>query len=815
VSWLADLRLGVRQLRRSPGYTAAAVLTLAAAIGANSAIFSVVRAVLLRPMPIAAPDNLVVCWQVESGAGQGVVELTYRHLREWTAAGAPFIQSSLVATHLWNAVLTHGGQRTRLEFAGVSAGFFDTLGVAPILGRALRADDDVPNGPAVAVISHAMWVRRFASDPDIVGKSINLSGQPTEILGVMPAGLDFPRGAEYWIPSVPVLASGAAENVRRLDNVGVFYVLGRVRAGMTADAVRGRLDQIEAQLDQSTPGRLEWGDHAVVASLAEHVFGPVRPALWLLWASVVVLLLIACANLSGLLLTRVARARREDGVRLALGASRATIARLWLTEILLVAVIGGTIGLALAQALLRAVVALAAADVPRLDSVSIDLVVALFSFGVVLTSALLAGLVPMRAAGRIGIAGALGDSERTTAARGSLNARSVLLSVQIALAVVLLVAAGLIVRSFVNLQRTDLGFVPDRVLSLQVDTENTAEPQRAWMQRYLERARALPDVESAGAVFLRPLMLGPIGQGVRVLLEGQSPDDRRTIDANPTLNYQTATPGYFETMRIRLVRGRVFDERDTADGPRVAIVSESTARRLWPGQDAIGRRVRMSTFSAGEPRVAWREIVGVVGDVRYRGIDEAQLDIYDPAMQVGLDTDNVVVRTTGSPLAAAGALQALALELDADAIVDDITPMDAIVRRAQAPWRLSLWMFLLFAGLAFGLAAVGLFSLVALDVAHRRREFAVRLALGAKGGTIVGSVLRRAGVSVAVGIVTGLAAAWFGTRLMQSLLVGVRPNDRMTYVAVLAAVAVIVGISAYIPARRAALVEPQVLFRGQ
>jgi predicted permease len=806
----SEVRQAFRQLRQAPGYAMTAILTFALAIGANSAIFSAVHAVLLRPLPVTDPADLAVVWQTDAG-GQAVVELTYRHLREWTTAGGTFTRAAVMGSHNWSAVLQGRGEPSRIWFNGVSAGFFETLGVTPLLGRTLLPADDVPNAPSVAVLNHGSWLRRFAADPDIVGSTMVLDDGPVEIVGVMPPGVDFPRGAEFWVPAVPILASGTPPDTKALDTVGVFYVLGRVRHGLDAGQVRTEVDATEAGLDRDNPGRVKWGTSTVVTPFLDYVFGQVRPALRIMWAAVGVLLLIACANVSGLMLTRVSRRRHQDGIRLALGATRPAIARLWMAEVLIVALAGGAAGLAVAGWIARAVVALAPDDMPRLGDVAIDMPVALFTFAAVVVVALGTGAMPLRQAAAPNLLAAI-EGERATTSRQTLHARSTLLVVQIALSVVLLVAAGLVLRSFIALRHVDLGFAPDHVLSLTVRPQQTRQPPNLWLGDFLTRLRTLPGVDSAGAVYLRPLMLGPIGQGVRVFIEGQ-PQTREAAEANPTLNYQIATVGYFETLKIALRAGRVFTGRDTADAPRVAIVSESTARRLWPGRDAIGKRLSMSTFTPGQPGRAWRTVVGVVSDVRYRGIEEVQLDVYDPALQVGLPADNIVVRTSADPLALAGPVRALARDLDPTAIVDGVTTLDAVVARAEAPWRLTMWMFVLFASLAFGLAALGLFSLVALDVAHRAREFAIRLALGASRSAILRGVLLRTGWRVLVGVGLGVVVSVASSRAMRSLLFGIAPDDRVTYAAVLGIVTVAVALAAYAPARRAAQTDPQALLR--
>jgi predicted permease len=811
MSLLTDARHTIRHLRQAPGFTIATILTFAVAIGSNSAIFSAVNTVLLRPLPVTAPEQLAVIWQTDRG-GQAVIELTHRHLREWMASGSTFTHASLIGSHNWNAVLEGRGEPTRVWFSGVSGTFFDTLGVAPLLGRTLRTEDDVPNGPAVAVLNHGAWVRRFGSDPRVVGSRMTLDGQAVEIVGVMPEGVDFPRGAEFWVPVVPALASGTPSSSSVLDTVGVFYVVGRIRPGLAMSGVRAEVDATEARLDGAIPGRLKWGTATVVTPFVDYVFGPVRPALRVLWAAVAVLLLIACANVSGLWLTRVARKRNELSVRLALGSSRWAISRLWLTDILIVAFVGGGLGFALAYWLTRGIVSLAPDDLPRVSEIAVNMPVALFTLAAVVGVAVISAIVPLLHASRATATGALAAG-RATAGLSALRARSILLVVQVALSIVLMVAAGLVLRSFYALTRADLGFVAANVLSATVQPQAIIQPPNIWIDQFLQRVRALPGVEAAGAVRLRPLMLGPIGQGVRVRLEGQ-PETREAADANPTLNHQVAGTDYFDAMKIPLRAGRVFTDRDTSEAPRVAIVSESTAQRLWPGQNAIGKRIWMASFTPGVPPM-WRTVVGVVSNVRYRGLQEVQLDVYDAALQTGQPADNIVVRTKQDPQGMASAIRRIARELDASAIVDDITTLDAVVHRAEAPWRLSMWLFVLFAGLAFVLSALGLFALVALDVAQRQREFAIRSALGASREVILRGVLVRAAWRVAAGTALGVLVALGAGRALQGLLYGVAPMDAATYAIALALLFVATAIAAFIPARRIGQIEPQELLRQE
>jgi putative ABC transport system permease protein len=813
-----DLRLTLRNLLKQPGYAVAVVVTLALAIGANSAIFSVVRAVLLRPLPIAAADDLVVCWDADPSRNVAVVELSYRNFQDWAAGNHSFSASAAMGSSNWTMVLDGQGEPARVAYTGVTASFFDTLGARPLLGRTFVPEDDLPNAPPVVVLSHVAWTRRFGANPGIVGTTIRLDARSHTIVGVMPNGFDFPRGAEFWMPVVPGLAASSARwRVDALKDVGVLFVIGRMREGVTPQLASQDLNLLAGRLQATEPPAQRFGSSVVVTPLLDYLLGPVRKALWLLFAAVGVLLLIACANVSGLLLTRVSLRRREHAIRLALGATRARIGRLWMLETLVLSIAGGAAGLLASRAIADAIVTLGPDDVPRLADVSIDAPVMAFTFAATLIAALLCGLGPVRHAGASNLVDALGDAAHSSPGRQPRRVRSLLLMLQVALAVVLLVSAGLVFRSFVKLSAIDLGFAPSRVLTMHVDPrdatpgrpERDAEPPSAeneWFAELLSRIKALPEVEAAGAVYLPPLALGPIGQETRVLLDGQ-PDTPGQRRKNATLNYQIATPGYFDAMRTPLKQGRFFTEQDHGRSPRVAILGETAARTLWPGENPIGKRLFMPTFAPDAPD-AWRTVVGVVSDVKYRGINDARLDVYDPALQARQTARHLIVRTSGDPLNVAAAVQARARELNPQVVIDAMTTLDAVVSRAMAPWRLSAWMLTLFATLAFVLAAVGLFSLVSLDLASRRHELAVRLALGATRRDILWAVMTAAGGWAAAGVGAGLLVSIVGTRALRSLLFDVAALDGVTYAAVTLLVIGVVTLASYIPASRAADIDP-------
>jgi putative ABC transport system permease protein len=805
---LRDGRLTLRDLLKHPGYTFAALITLTLTIGANTAIFSAVHAVLLNPSPVRQPNNLVICWERDP-ARSPVVEISYRNFQDWTDHSRSFSQTAALGSSTWPVILDGRGESARLSSAGVSASFFETLGTAPELGRGFRPEDDVPNAPAVVILSHGTWVRRFGADPGVIGSTIQLD-RPHTIVGVMPTAFDFPRGTDVWLPVVPILASAGTAG---LESVGVLFVIGRLREGVTPEMAADELDRLGAQLARNG-GAPRFGTAVVVTPLLDYLIGPVRQALWALFAAVGVLLLIGCANVSGLMLSRVSLRRRDHAIRLALGATRRHLGWHWALETLILSVTGGCLGLIASHWMVQAIVALAPDDIPRLSEISINQPVAAFTFVAIVATALLCGAQPVRHAGTSNLLQALNTGVRATPDKHAHRARSVLLVFQIVLTVVLLVAAGLVVRSFVNLRKIDLGFTPSNVLTMSVAPRHATPSANEWMHELLTRVADLPNVEASGAVYLRPLALGPIGEETWVILEGQ-PDTPERARLNPTLSYQVATPGYFGTMRIQIRHGRAFTDQDNIASPRVAVVGESTARRLWPGEDPIGRRILMPTHSPeGGPSV-WRTVVGVVSDVRYRGIDDVRLDIYDAALQAPSIAADLVVRTSGDPLAMAAAVQAEARRLDPGVLIDRLTTMDAIVSRAVAPWRFSVWMFSLFALLAFVLATVGLSSLVSLDVAHRRHEFAVRLALGAQREDIRRSVLLSACWRVGPGLTLGVLAAIAGTRAIRHILFGVDLLDPTTYVTVILLVIVVVAGASWLPAHRAARVDPLALLRRE
>ncbi len=801
----ADFRFALRNLRLAPAYASAAILTLALAIAANTAIFGVVYAILLKPLPIRDPDSVVIAWESDPARGQLVMELGYRQVEQWRSESKGFEELAAMSSSSWPVVLEGIGDPVRLPSIAVSSSFFKTLGAGAALGRVLGSSDDDGAKGRVVVLSHGMWAERFGADPGIIGKVLTLDRRPHVVVGVMPRDFDFPRGTDLWTPVVPRLLDSSWPDV--LTNLRVLHVIGRLRPGVGVPAARDELTAVAAR----RPFFAGQPKAVAVKPILEHTLGPLRDGLWWLLAAVGMLLLVACANVSGLTLTRAAVRRRELGIRLALGATRVQLGRLWLTEAALVGVAGGLLGVVAARWLLSAVVALAPPDLPRIANVGISLPVAIFTLGLTLVAVLLSAAAAVVQASSAHLSDALNDAGRATSGPASNRTRSVLVVAQIALAVVLLVSAGLVVRSFSALQRLDVGFDARGVLTLAVEPASAKMPAKDWFNQVIERIEALPGVEAAGTVFLRPLAYGAIGTDTSMLYEGQGGSLQKALEEesrNPKLNFQMATPGYFRAMRIRLLRGRLFDRRDREGSPRVIVLGEHAAERLWPGQDPIGKRLSTPQHDGKTWLVVWQTVIGVVKDVHYRGINDVRLDLYEPAAQSFKGPEFLVVKATGDPLAVAAAVQAQVRAMDRRAVISGIATLEAILARELAPWRLSSWMLVLFAAIAFLLAIVGLVGLMGLEGAQRTREFAIRIALGAQSRHVRANVFRGAAARGVAGLSLGVAGALMVTQWMRSLLVGVTPVDAWTYAAVSLTVSLTVIVVSVLPAVRAGRTDP-------
>lgn len=816
-----DLRYAARRLGRDRGFTIAATLILAVGIGACTAMFSIVHAVLLRPFAVRSPERIVMLWSMDT-RHQAVGELTYSARRELLAPMRSFEDIALVGAVNWSGTLKIPGTNpVTLSCSAVSGTFFDVLGASPLLGRTFTPADDEPSAAPVMVLSHATWTQYFGADPNLIGRKVPMNGEGTpalvEIVGVMPPDFFFPRGAQYWTPAAVELSAIAAASgdplQKLLEGVGVFYGVGRLKPD--ADLAAARDESTALVKAEGERRQVDLSNQRIqLTPLLDHVFGRARSALVFLMAAVVMVLLIACGNVAGLLFARGASRAREMAVRAALGASRGALTRQMLIESALIAAAGSATGVLAATLALNTLVGLSPADIPRLDSSSIDATVLSFAIACAVIATLAVGLGPALRLSRPTVVEDLkGGSTGVVPRSGTTGARRWLIGMQVAGTLVLLMAAGLCLRSFTRLNRQDLGFNPRNVLTFTVgglgkERYPAREARHEAIEQLVARLERLPQVSRAAAILLRPFEHGPIGMDTGVLLEGQ-PATAASVTTNPVLNWEWITTGYFDAMKIPLLRGRVFEATDSSKSPLVAIVSAATATRLWPDQDPVGKRLHLSLSEDGE----WHTVVGVAGTARYREIDSPRFDLYVPLRQVDTDGQYFMVRTGGNPLSVAPAIATEVSRFDKGLSTDGLTTMDAIVRRTQGPWRFNMLVFGLFGGVALGLAAVGLFALVAFDVAQRTREIGLRIALGAAPGDVVRLMIWQGAKPSAIGMVAGVLAALLVTQLLSQFLFEITPTDPFTFVSVVLLLAVVIVLASYLPARRASAIDPQVVLR--
>ncbi len=801
-----ELAQAVRRIARRPGLSLVAAALLAAGIGGATAIFSVADAVVLRPLPYAQQDRLVLVWQSDVARGQSFVEMSYPTFRDWRAGNRVFEDLAGLPSTNQGWTLSGRGEPVKVVGRLVSWSFFSVLGVAPVLGRAFVPDDDRQGATRVAVLSHALWRHRFGADADIVGRATTLDGQPFTIVGVMPPGFAYPADAELWTPLVP----GVGE-VAEMPQVWWMSAIGRLKAAVSLDQARRDMAAL-ARIYNREKYQAE-DVTAILTPLAEGVFGPTRPVLFALLGGVGVVLLVACANAAGLQLVQVGERAPEMAVRLALGASPARLALGLVAESLVVGILGGGLGILVALAGIPLLVALSPRDVPRLFEASIDARAVVFALFVTLSSVALGALAPILAVRQRSLRGTLLEGSRSVAA-GRSRLRAALVVAEIALALALLVGGGLLGRSFVALRRLPLGYDTTHLLAVESGPSEARYPQIAQERRYVEdllaKVRALAGVESAAAVTLRPLW-GTVGMDWPFAVEGQSAKD---AERNPLVNFQTVSSDYFRTMGMALRRGRAFDERDREGHPGVAVVSETFARRYWPGQDPIGKRLKIP-LPPTEYDNAWLTVVGVVGDARYRELRATRLDLYMAHRQSDHRLRHVVVRARGDVAGLPAAIRRVVRELDPGQPAPEVTAMKDVVSEALGGPRFAARVFGAFALVALLLAAVGLYGLMAHSVKRRTREIGVRMSLGARPSDVVRLVLAE-GLGLAVlGTALGLAGALAGARLLSSLLFGVGQADALTQAAASALLISVATLACALPAWRALRIQPSEALRHE
>jgi putative ABC transport system permease protein len=806
---LQDLRYALRMMRKSPGFTAVAVLTLALAIGANTAIFSAVNAILFESLPYPHPERVMAISEVNNDGPRS--KASFGMYRELAARNQLFDALSLFAS--WQPTLTTNGEPQRLEAERVSWSYFRTLGVSPILGRDFQVSDDVLHGPNVVILSYALWRKRFGSDPAIIGKQIKLgetsgtgfsSSDLYTVIGVAPRSFENVLGplAELWAPLQIDISQGRAWG-HWLD------MIGRLRPGTTTAQATQELTALGDQVIQAQhPPTYGKDVKYSLISLQEEVTSGVRSALLAVLGAVMLVLLIACVNVTNLLLARGSQRRGEFAMRTALGAGPARLTRQLLTESLLLAVIGAALGLVVAQLGVQAIVALSPPDLPRLSAIQIDLNVFLFALGIATAIGLLIGLIPALRASRDGPDISLKEGSRQTAGSHQMT-RHVLVVAEVALALVLLVSAGLLLRSLERLFAVPPGFDASRVLSMQIDEvghryDPDAVRYRFWVQA-LYAVKRVPGVEAAA--FTNVLSLSADGSldqyGVNFEVD-HNPDK-----ADDALRY-AVTPGYFETMKIPLKRGRFLDEGDRAVTPAVALISESFAKRKFGSIDPLGQRVHI-----GNPD-HWYTIVGVVGDVKRMSLALSEPDaVYTTVDQwLWIETSmSLVVRARGNAAALAPDIRNAIWSVDKDLPIDRVDTMDDLIAASAAERQFTLILFEAFGIVALALAAVGIYGVLSGSVTERTREIGIRLALGAPPRNILSLIILRGMKLTVIGVVIGLGGALLASQAISSQLFGVSPLDVITYVAVTVILAAIAAIACWIPARRAARVDPMVALR--
>jgi len=812
-----DLRLGARTLRKTPGFTAVAVLTLAAGLGINTAIFSVVNAVMIRSLPYPQPERLVSLWEeagrqdprIANSTGTSVgraggprrTTVSVANLLDYRDRAGSF--DGLASYDASPMNLTGHGRPQRVAGERVSAAFFDVLGVSPAIGRGFRAEDDHEGAPAVAILTYDFWQRQMGGDTDAMERALMLDGHAYQVVGVLPRGFQSP--SEFALPDrvdffVPA-AYPADLLIARGDHE--VNVVGRLKPGVPVRTAQASLDQVSASLAARYPNTNS-GLRAVIAPLQEDLVRGLRDSLVALLGASAFIVLITCVNVANLLLVRAIARRHESSVRLALGATRFRMVRQFLAESALLAVAGCAAGILLGVALLRLLISLALATIPQIHSVAMDWRVFAVGAAVATLSGLLFGMAPAWQASAAEPAESLKGTARSTGGKPQVRWRASFTVAEVALSLVLMVGAGLLLKSFVRLMGVDLGFQPDRVLALNVNLPEprygTAQQRLQFFERLEERVAALPAVQSVAYANRMPLR-GGWSSGVRL---ATAPDTLYVAD------FQAVSPGYFATLGIPLLRGRLLTAGDREGSPYAAVVNQAFVRQLLNGNDAIGQRLQRS----GQ---RWIEIAGVVNDVRRGGkTDTVKPQVYLPAAQFSLypvRLADLAVRAAGDPRRLVNAIQDQIWALDKDQPITNVRTLEEIVSASVALRRFQTWLLAIFAAVAVGLALIGIFGVLSYAVSQRTSELGLRMALGASPRDILVLVLKQAGRWIAVGVVLGLAGAMALTRYFESFLFDVRRTDWQSYAAAVALLAALAIIAALIPARRGARVDPMSALR--
>jgi putative ABC transport system permease protein len=809
---MMPLRQALRALWTRPQVSLVAVALLALGIGANTTLFALADAVMFRPFPFAEQDRLVIGGGVQAGRR---AEIPYPDFIDWRTRARSFDDLAAMASSNWTGTL-QAGEPVPVEYRAVSGNFFDVLGARATAGRTLTPDDDRHGVGLAIVLSHGFWRRQFGGDLRAIGRSVVLRSRMYTIVGIMPPAFTYPERPDAWVAIVPAVerfpVPGEPNFVDNRD-VSVLLAIGRLKAGVSIATAHADVDRIVRELATvyGRTGRMA----STMAPLVDDAIGSARIRLWALLAAVALLVTAAAANVAGLLLVQMSVRRRELAVRMALGASVGAIARDLLCEAALLTALASVAALVTARAALPLLLAVVPPDLPRVEQAVIGARALVYTLGVGAFVTAVCALVPLFTLRTSALEQTLRDGGRTgTANRQNRRTRRLLVIGEMAIAVIILTCAALLYRSVASLTRLDVGFAADRLVAIEVHAPSVQTADRTkehgFYTRVIDALRTLPSAESVAGVAGRPLK-GPIGLDSSWQREGQALEEAKR---NPWANLETVTPGYFETMGVRLLEGRTFTEDDRMETAPVAVVGETFARRTWPGTSAIGKRFRGHGFDEKRIVPPWWTVVGVVADVRYRDLRSPTLDVYVPYDQAEFSIGDIVVRTRGPAPAAIAAIHARLRSVDPDGAIRIALMRDEIARE-QTPWRANLLFFAFFAALTAFIAIVGLYGLLASVVAEQTHEFGVRLALGATAGHVVGHVLGAASRTALVGAGIGVATAAATGRIMQAMLFGVSPLDAVALTIAPAMILVVAIAASVIPARRAARIDPIVSLRAE
>lgn len=800
-----DVRFGMRMLLKTPGFTVIAVVTLGLSIGANTAIFSLVNGVLLRPLPFPDAERIIYIEGKNPAAGISQSNISYLDFTDWSQQADLFASTAAYWTGS-GQFGADGAEPERVPRAGVTTGFFSVLGVQPLIGRAFRPEEEHPYPQSVAIISRGLWKRRFGSDPNIIGKQVQISGSLLTIVGVMPPGFEYPEQTQIWVPSAVDLLQEPRDN-------RVWSAIARLNTGIDLKQAQTRLSAISAQLAKQFHETNKGWD-ASLSTLQERLVREVKPSLLALLGAVGFVLLIACANVANLLLARSAARQKEIAIRAAMGASRSRLLRQMLTESILLSAIGGIAGLLLSIWLTKVLMSMLPEGAARIEQVGIDYLVLAFALGVSALTGILFGIVPALQASKLDVTSALKEGGRSGEGHRRTSARSLLLIGEVALSLMLLVGAGLLIKSFLRLQEVQPGFNAQNVLTATLALQGPKyKPQQyvEFFRQLTERLEAEPGVQAVGASVNLPLNATGYAIGRAFIPEGRP----LTVDESKDAMFSTVTGDYFRALQIPLLAGRLFGPRDDAGGPKVVIINETTGKRVFGSPAAaIGKRISIWAAFRGQKReeTFMREIVGVVGDTKTGSLTgEGDMQIYVPhAQDSQWNFMGLVIRTAGDPAAFASTLRRDVQALDKDQPVYNVRTMDDVVMNSLGTRRVSMQLFTVFGCAALLLAAIGIYGVMAYSVTKRTQEIGIRMALGAQKSDILRLVVSQGMTVTLIGVVAGLAGAFALTRVISNLLFAVGPSDPVTFVAIPLLLIFVSLIACYLPARRAARLNPTV-----